>query len=215
MTVIINGTDGVNIASTTGVINLLGSTSGTLTIAAPAVAGTNTLTLPALTGTVVTNASAGTILQILSTAKSDTYSASVASNAETSNVTGLTVAITPSSNTNKILVTVSLNLGIITGQLVGFRFYCNNTLIAVGDASGSRKQVTGSTLTFGSDYAVLTTGLSFYHSPASTSAQTYSIRLVHTSGSTQTVYLNRSAIDDDANYTLRGISTITAMEIAA
>jgi hypothetical protein len=52
MTVIINGTDGINVASTTGVINLLGSTSGAVTIAAPAVAGTNTLTLPAATGTV-------------------------------------------------------------------------------------------------------------------------------------------------------------------
>lgn len=196
-------------------IVLAGSTSGTITLQEPAVAGTNTLTLPALTGTLLTTKTAGSALQTISTAKSDTYSASVATNAETSDVTNLTVAITPSTTTNKVLVTASLNLGIITGQLVGFRLYCNNTLIAVGDASGSRKQVTGSTLTFGSDYAVLTTGMTFYHSPASTSAQTYSIRLVHTSGSTQTVYLNRAAIDDNANYTLRGISTITATEIAA
>jgi hypothetical protein len=196
-------------------IVLSGDTSGTITLDAPAVAGTNTLMLPAVTGTLLTTRTAGSALQTISTAKSDTYSASVATNAETSDVTGLTVAITPSTNTNRILVTASLNLGIITGQLVGFRFYCNNTLIAVGDASGSRKQVTGSTLTFSSDYSVLTTGLTFYHSPASTSAQTYSIRLVHTSGATQTIYLNRAAIDDNANYTLRGISTITAMEIAA
>jgi hypothetical protein len=52
MPVIINGTNGVNIASTTGVINLLGSTSGTLTLQANATAGTNTITLPASTGTV-------------------------------------------------------------------------------------------------------------------------------------------------------------------
>ena len=52
MTVIIDGTSGVNIASTTGTINLLGSTSGTLTLQANAVAGTNTLTLPNITGTV-------------------------------------------------------------------------------------------------------------------------------------------------------------------
>jgi hypothetical protein len=52
MTVIINGTDGINVASTTGVINLLGSTSGAVTLQANAIAGTNTLTLPANTGTV-------------------------------------------------------------------------------------------------------------------------------------------------------------------
>jgi hypothetical protein len=67
MTVIINGTNGVNIASTTGVINLLGSTSGTLTIAAPAVAGTNTLTLPANTGTIVTTASSAVVTPTLLT----------------------------------------------------------------------------------------------------------------------------------------------------
>jgi len=57
MTVIINGTSGVNIASTTGTINLLGSTSGTLTLQANAVAGTNTLTLPNNTGILLSNAS--------------------------------------------------------------------------------------------------------------------------------------------------------------
>lgn len=61
MPVIIDGTNGVNIASTTGVINLLGSTSGTLTIAAPAVAGTNTLTLPASTGAVVLDSATQTL----------------------------------------------------------------------------------------------------------------------------------------------------------
>jgi hypothetical protein len=50
MTVIIDGSNGVNIASTTGTINLLGSTSGAITLAANAVAGTNTITLPAQTG---------------------------------------------------------------------------------------------------------------------------------------------------------------------
>jgi hypothetical protein len=57
MTVIIDGTGGVNIASTTGIINLFGSTSGTLTLQANAVAGTNTLTLPNNTGILLSNAS--------------------------------------------------------------------------------------------------------------------------------------------------------------
>ena len=57
MTVIINGTSGVNIASTTGTINLFGSTSGVITLQANAVAGTNTLTLPNNTGILLSNAS--------------------------------------------------------------------------------------------------------------------------------------------------------------
>jgi len=51
MTVIIDGTNGVNIASTTGVINLFGSTSGAITLQAAAVAGSNTVTIAAQTGT--------------------------------------------------------------------------------------------------------------------------------------------------------------------
>ena len=57
MTVIVDGTGGVNVASTTGVINLLGSTSGAITLQANAVAGTNTLTLPNNTGILLSNAS--------------------------------------------------------------------------------------------------------------------------------------------------------------
>jgi hypothetical protein len=45
-------------------ITLVGDTSGQISIAAPAVAGTNTLTLPALTGTILTNKTAGTVLQV-------------------------------------------------------------------------------------------------------------------------------------------------------
>ena len=44
-------------------IKLQGSTSGEITISAPAVAGTNTLTLPANTGNIVTTGDSGTITQ--------------------------------------------------------------------------------------------------------------------------------------------------------
>ena len=42
-------------------VQLSGSTSGSVTIVAPAVAGTNTLTLPAATGNVITSADSGTV----------------------------------------------------------------------------------------------------------------------------------------------------------
>lgn len=44
-----------------GSLTINGSTSGQVTIAAPAVAGTNTLTLPAATGTVITTASSAAL----------------------------------------------------------------------------------------------------------------------------------------------------------
>ena len=59
MTVIVDGSNGVNIASTTGVINLSGSTSGAITLIANAIAGTNTITFPASTGTVALTSQLG------------------------------------------------------------------------------------------------------------------------------------------------------------
>jgi hypothetical protein len=54
-----SGTERMRVTSTG--VNLNGSTSGTLTIAAPAVAGTNTITFPAATDTVATLAATQTL----------------------------------------------------------------------------------------------------------------------------------------------------------
>jgi len=98
---------------------LAGSSSGTLTIAAPAAAGTNTITLPAETGTILTNqTSVGKILQVVQATK--------ATNVETTSgsyvATGLTADITVSAG-NKVLVLGYLNAvgvnAVTTGVKVG------------------------------------------------------------------------------------------------
>jgi hypothetical protein len=61
----------------------------------------------------------------------------------------------------------------------------------------------------------LTATFSFLDSPATTSATTYSIELRHTSGSTQTLYLNRTADDSDSPFIPRGASSIALLEVAA
>ena len=97
---------------------LAGSSSGTITVAAPAVAGTNTLTLPASTGTLATTTTAGKILQVVQ--------ATQATNVETTSTsyitTGLTANITVSAG-NKVLVLGVLNAvgvnAVTTGVKVG------------------------------------------------------------------------------------------------
>ncbi len=55
----------------------------------------------------------------------------------------------------------------------------------------------------------------FLDSPSSTSELTYGIKIGHTSGSSKTMYINRSHDDsDDASYG-RNASTITVMEVLA
>ena len=195
------------------------SGTGTLTIAAPNTNSDYTLTLPTNTGTLLSTASAGTVLQVLSTAKTDTFvsSATVTDTA----VTGLTVSITPTSSSSKILV--FCNLGIAAENAQGGAAKLTRTVSAVttqlslADTAGSRSR--GSFA--GSGYRGSATGyllmvwnqnLSYLDSPATTSAITYGVQVSSLSTGT---YINRTGSDTDAADMYRGVSYITVMEIAA
>ena len=156
------------------------------------------------------------IIQVISTTKTDAFTESVATGAVSGDVTGLTATITPTTNTNKVLVICHL-----TGTAGGTNpilpaLYRAGSLInaATGDAAGSRSRVTS----VGREAAgtiASTANFVYLDSPASTSALTYSIRLRHGGGGTNTVYVNRSETDTDAATTARTISTITLMEVGA
>jgi hypothetical protein len=86
-------------------IVVAGDTSGSVTIAAPAIAGTPTLTLPTATGTILTTTSpkAGNVIQVVSA----TYGTQLTNSTNSYQDTGLTASITPSSASSKILVLVN------------------------------------------------------------------------------------------------------------
>jgi hypothetical protein len=156
------------------------------------------------------------VLQVVSTAKTDTFSASVAAGAQTA-VTGLSVAITPSSATSQILVMATVTMGVTTGaNSMYFSLTKGGAQIGVGAAAGSRQQATGGAGA-STDLDRTNSGgsITFLDSPATTSATTYAVTVGHTSGVTQTVYVNRNSNDGDLNYIFRTISTITVMEISA
>jgi hypothetical protein len=198
MPVIINGTDGINVASTTGVINLLGSTSGAVTIAAPAVAGTNTLTLPALTGTLITDKTVGTVLQVVNV----TYGVLTTTSSSTFITTGLTASITPKFSTSKILVMVSQNgVGKSTNDMtVQIKLQRNSSDILVLSGQAAYTQ-TAAYNNIGSVSG------EFLDSPATTSSVTY--RTVFAAFSPAAVAFVQSDVG------IQSVSTITLMEIAA
>jgi len=151
----------------------------------------------------------GSVLQVVSTTKTDTFSASVGAGAISGTVTGLTAVITPSSSSNKVLVRFAISLDCSTAGVFVI-LEKGGSPLGVGDASGSRKQATsaGSTSTTG------TFAGEFEDSPATTSELTYSFKLAHTSVNTQTVLVNRSIADGNAYTAGRFVSTITLMEVA-
>jgi hypothetical protein len=160
----------------------------------------------------------GKILQVVSTTKTDTFSASLAEGAD-ADVTGLSLTITPSSATSKIMLFANVVGGYTDGARFGWRFVRDSTDIAVGTTGGgSRTAVTslaqGDTT---STNSFTEAGGSFLDSPATTSAITYKIQAVHVANAsgTHTIYVNRSATWSTVVRIGAPVSTITAMEVSA
>ena len=158
----------------------------------------------------------GNIIQVVSTTKTDTFSASLAAGAN-SNITGLNASITPTSSTNKILIIAQTNGAIDTNFVFnGFRLVRGTTEIALGDTASNRTRVTAggvSNANHGAD--MMTTTINFLDSPATTSSTTYHVRIINPASASRTVYVNRSSLDTDSSEYLRATSTITLMEVSA
>jgi len=151
----------------------------------------------------------GSVLQVVSTTKTDTFTTTSATYVD---VTGLSVIITPSSATSKVLILATLSIGSDSannshrGRLVR-----DSTAIAVGDAASSRVQASFGSVT--PDNAQSSNVVHFLDSPSTTSATVYKIQ-VSTAVSGQNIAVNRSDTDPDNSVQVRTSSSITAMEIA-
>ena len=193
------------------------SGTGTLTIAAPNTNSNYTLTLPTETGTVLTNKTAGVVLQVVQGIKTDTFvsSATVTDTA----VTGLTASITPTSSSSKILVMIELALSAENAQGGAAKVTRGGTIIsaALPTSYSSRSPTSFSGSGYrGSvgNFTAIAWGVSmnYLDSPATTSSTTYGV--VVSSLSTGT-YINRAGADADSSDSSRMVSSITLMEIAA
>jgi len=188
------------------------SGGGTFEIKAPSSSGnTRVLTLPDTGNATVltTDTSVGKILQVKQTVKLDTFSTSSLSDVD---VTGLSVSITPSSSSNKVLVTVNIALSSQSMFVYGI-LKRGNTQIGEADAAGNRLRPT--LMSFNTNEGeVEHRGFTFLDSPNTTSATTYKMQIrCGTSGHAR---VNKSYRDTDTvNYDPRVSSTITVMEIAA
>ena len=158
----------------------------------------------------------GSILQVVSTTKTDTFSASVATGAISADVTGLTATVTPSATGNKVLITGVVNVSTsVVPENVDVLIYRDGSALAgsTGDAAGSRVRVTSSA---GVERATALQAVvfRFLDAPGTTSATTYSVRLHHSGSGTQTVLVNRTSTDTDNNRFPRSASSISVMEVA-
>ena len=166
----------------------------------------------------------GKILQVVTTSDSDRTAKGSQVVNNWASITGLSLAITPSSNTSKIKLS-----GYVFGEmnttpyLVRFRvkrvISGGATSYIRGDASGTRTGVIGTGNEYFTDNNVNSTPhqyLSFSNyidSPATTSAVTYTIEIHGTA--TATWYYNRTVAGSDGSDYEDGLSWITLEEVAA
>jgi hypothetical protein len=190
------------------------SGGGTFEIKAPASsANTRVLTLPD-TGNYILG---GRILQVAQAIKTDTQTQT--STTTFLAVTGMTVSITPSSSSNKILVQGKVSIGGSSEtDRSGFRLVRtvggSDTAICIADAVGSRARFTSGPTGGYNQFVntVVETPFFFLDSPSTTSAVSYKIECYHAAGN---LFINRSSEDQDSANNGRGTSVIVAMEVAA
>lgn len=152
---------------------------------------------------------AGSVIQVVSSVKTDSQSTTSTSYVD---VTGLSVSITPTSASSKILVQVCINdVSQSAGALVAFNLLRDSTTVTSNTTGGLTDTYDA---WFGAGGSTAETSrqrgsgsLSVLDTPSSTSSLTYKVQM---RVNTDTGWINRWALNTD----LAAVSSITLMEIA-
>lgn len=157
----------------------------------------------------------GKVLQTIMVEKTDTTSHN--SSATIQDITGMTVNITPSASTSKILVTSTLQVVTVAGEY-SFALYLmrDSTYLSRGNADGSNRTrgTFGGLSDSSNNYDLRPFTISYLDSPNTTSQVTYKWRWNNPTHS-QTLYLNRPYSYADGGYTVLTSSNIIVQEVSA
>ena len=156
----------------------------------------------------------GSILQTQVTTKTDSFSSSSSSTAY-EDITGLSVAITPSSTSNKILIILSLGLSTSDAH-ADIKILRGTTDIFLPSTAGNRISSHGhiySASAFNDHYDIESKTIQLLDDPSSTSSLTYKVQIATPYSASYVAHINRTSSDTDLSYNARTVSTITAMEI--
>ena len=176
-----------------------------------------TVTNAKLAGSIANDklATPGKVLQVLQAVKTDTQNTASTSRVD---ISGLSIAITPGSSSNKILVMFDVAVGTAesTGSLGAVYLMRGSSDIYIGDAGNNRARASAQIDNNSGDMSfsiVRNTGI-FLDSPSSTDAQTYKLQF-ETHNGANSVFINQSGNDGDSSFIQRVPSSITVMEISA
>lgn len=158
---------------------------------------------------VTINGSGRIVVQVLNTTLTTVLSTTSGSYVD---ATGLSVNITPTSSSNRILVFANVSLMPANSAGGIWQLVRNSTAIAVGTEAGYSSPATGGFYTqsgASAGDAWCGNATSFLDNPATTSTVTYKIQYRSLNGGT-TTFINRRSNAADINFS----SSITVMEIS-
>lgn len=136
-------------------------------------------------------------------------------------IPGVTVSITPTTNTSKVMLSGWITLSNLYYASATFKFFRNGSVISAftnTEASPSNRQQSQFGINAGSSFYTDTSAwasqaFTIIDSPATTSATTYTIHVQTNSSSSPIFYLNRTTADSDVSGTCRHSSVIIAQEV--
>ncbi len=181
--------------------------------------GTNglvTATSYAGSGSSLTGITTGKVLQVKQAVKTDTATTSSGTFAD---VSGLSVSITPTSASNKILVSFNGYISGVSNSFVSLSILRNSTAIGIGtEATGNRTNVGMAVVNLNassSAYGLVNASFQFLDDAQDTNAHTYKLQWSSTFNSAA-IYINRPQIvtQNRAMETYTS-SSITVQEVAA
>jgi len=156
----------------------------------------------------VSSAVGGKILQIVTT----TVTAVTATTTSTSfvDITGMTVDITPSATSSKVMVFVNCNTGSQALYRNSLRLMRDSTPIFIGDQYGSNRSRATLFAAMDDSQVVCNSAGQYLDTPGTESATTYKLQWQVESSA---IYLNRSYSGPDVVDQVSTSSTITVMEV--
>jgi|TARA_R100000084_G_scaffold36467_1_gene14636 hypothetical protein len=168
------------------------------------------------TDTLATSVTRGKILQLLSVTKTDTQS--IAQSAGTTDISGLSITITPASSSSKFYITGKVQVSQQYASNGHIQIDVNGTDVGKADAASNRPishTGIGYPATTGySQYSTFPVAIDFLVNATDGNAHTIKLQGVEVSSGV-TLYINRSQTDPDSTAGARYVSTLTVMEVAA
>jgi hypothetical protein len=161
------------------------------------------------------NTSTGKILQVVQTVKT---SKQTIQSTSLTDIAGMSVTITPSSSSNKVLISYSLIAFTNGGQYWSMRLLRgSDSTIFIGDQNPSatsqqRASFGGYTQSYVEARCI---AQEFLDSPNTTSATTYKLQAHTPYSSNYIIGINSSPTQDNYTYMNNCVSSITVMEVAA